>query len=79
MKMVKFRKLYERTAEGELVNAIIAHTSHLYRTRIEVRDKVGRVHVYSTKVAVREYKHILLIDLWICQLRLTWRSDHENA
>lgn len=61
MKHIRFRKLYHRHKEGEVVDiALISYDKVLYR----IGDNIPI-----------EWEHWLHIDLWLLTFYVTWRTS----
>ena len=69
--MIKLRKLYEKTREGEYANAIIAHKKMDWCV-----EKCGH-EIVGHEVTI-EYRHKLQIDLWIAVLMFEWVKSKPN-
>ena len=69
--MIRFRKLYQQPFEGQNPHALIAHKKIDWHQ--EMCDHGAEGHAVIT-----QYRHKLMIDLWIAVLMFEWVKSKPN-
>jgi hypothetical protein len=73
MKIVRFRKIYNSPQMGEEGNAIIIYRKIEWDTVVKwIADNPCYITTKTTIRYVRQYKKLLIIDLWIVRFHFEW-------
>lgn len=80
MKTIRFRKIYNSPQMGEEANALIIYRKIEWDVVVKwVPDNPLFITTKTVFRNVRQYKKLLIIDLWILRLHFEWLTKLKES